>query len=215
MEDTKEKILESTERLIVKKGWNCVTYRMITSEAGVNIAAINYHFGSREDLENALILRIIGPLEKKQKKALKYTIEKAKPGKPKVEEIIRSFLEPVLEFSVKNPNYFEMVKGFFSGVKDESKIRMYFESKKAPVYKLFADTLMEILPDSERDKVMMRFIFMIASSHFLISDVVLDDLIEALDLKVDRKSILNEMISLYSSSFEILRENNKGSEGKK
>ncbi|WP_200762371.1 CerR family C-terminal domain-containing protein [Nitrosophilus alvini] len=48
--DTKQKILEVSSRLFAKYGFKETTIAMICKEAGVNIASVNYHFGSKENL---------------------------------------------------------------------------------------------------------------------------------------------------------------------
>ena len=110
MDDTKIRILEATERLIMEHGWEKVTFRMITSEAGVNLAAINYHFGSREALEDALLPRLIGPLGEKQLQLLKDAQAKATPKDLELGAVIRCYLEPLLEFSREYPNHFRIIQ---------------------------------------------------------------------------------------------------------
>jgi AcrR family transcriptional regulator len=47
---TRDKLLEAAERLFLKKGYEGVSIRDITDSAGANVAAINYHFGGKENL---------------------------------------------------------------------------------------------------------------------------------------------------------------------
>ena len=49
--DTGERILDAAERLFMAHGYEGTSMRQITSEAGVNLAAVNYHFGSKDALE--------------------------------------------------------------------------------------------------------------------------------------------------------------------
>ena len=62
MIDTKQKILETAERLFGSQGYDATSLRHIIAEAGVNLAAIHYHFGSKEELLDELILRKIQPV---------------------------------------------------------------------------------------------------------------------------------------------------------
>ena len=55
--DTKQKILDTAERLIAAQGFASTSLRQIIAEAGVNLAAVHYHFGSREGLIRAVIAR--------------------------------------------------------------------------------------------------------------------------------------------------------------
>lgn len=90
---TKEKILDAAERLFAEHGFDATSHRMITSAAGVNLAAVNYHFRSKEALLEAVVARRIGPLNRKRLELLD-AFEAA--GNPKLEDIIRAFVEPVL-----------------------------------------------------------------------------------------------------------------------
>ncbi|MCY0386256.1 TetR family transcriptional regulator [Robbsia sp. Bb-Pol-6] len=59
---TKSKILDAAEILYAQGGMEALTLRVITERAGVNLAAINYHFGSKEALACAMLQRAIEPL---------------------------------------------------------------------------------------------------------------------------------------------------------
>ena len=52
--DTKEKILDAAERLFAEHGFASTSMRDITTEADVNLAAVNYHFGSKLALLQAV-----------------------------------------------------------------------------------------------------------------------------------------------------------------
>ncbi|MBL4795606.1 MAG: TetR family transcriptional regulator [Pseudomonadales bacterium] len=58
---TAENILDTAERLFAEKGFADTSLRKITSEAGVNLAAVNYHFGSKDVLIRAVFARFLNP----------------------------------------------------------------------------------------------------------------------------------------------------------
>ena len=60
--DTKERILDVAERLFADRGFPATPLRDITSEAGVNVASVNYHFGSKEALLAAVLERRLHPV---------------------------------------------------------------------------------------------------------------------------------------------------------
>ena len=62
MNDTKEKILDTAERLIGEQGYAATSLRHIIAQAGVNLAAVHYHFGSKEDLLDAVVARKAAPV---------------------------------------------------------------------------------------------------------------------------------------------------------
>jgi len=58
---TVENILDAAEALFAEKGFAETSMRSITSEAGVNLAAVNYHFGSKQKLIQAVFARFLDP----------------------------------------------------------------------------------------------------------------------------------------------------------
>lgn len=61
--DTKTRILDAAEALFVGGGFDSMSMRQITSTAGVNLAAVNYHFGSKDALIHAVLARRLDPLD--------------------------------------------------------------------------------------------------------------------------------------------------------
>ena len=60
--DTREKLLDAAERLFAEQGFDSTSLRQITAAAGANLAAVNYHFGSKEDLIVEVLDRKIKPM---------------------------------------------------------------------------------------------------------------------------------------------------------
>ncbi|MCU5783663.1 TetR family transcriptional regulator [Alcanivorax balearicus MACL04] len=59
--DTVRRILDTAEVLFAQKGFAETSLRAITGKAGVNLAAVNYHFGSKEALIQAVFERYLTP----------------------------------------------------------------------------------------------------------------------------------------------------------
>ena len=62
--DTKTRILDAAEGLFMEHGFEATSLRSLTSSAGVNLAAVNYHFGSKEELFQAVRTRRLDPMNK-------------------------------------------------------------------------------------------------------------------------------------------------------
>ena len=62
---TKNKILDAAEQLFADQGFNGTSLREITGAAGVNLAAVNYHFGSKKELIKAVMSRYMDELSPK------------------------------------------------------------------------------------------------------------------------------------------------------
>jgi AcrR family transcriptional regulator len=63
---TRERILRAAECLFGQHGFSDSSLRQITDEAGVNLASVNYHFGSKEELYRQVLLRCVRPLNEER-----------------------------------------------------------------------------------------------------------------------------------------------------
>lgn len=93
---TRESLLEAAEELFAADGIERSSLRAITRRAGVNLAAVNYHFGSKEGLVRAVFERRLEPLQEERMRGLAEC--RAGDGPPDVECLLRAFLEPVARF---------------------------------------------------------------------------------------------------------------------
>src|SRR3982750_1807325 len=59
---TKTRILDAGERLFVEHGFEATSLRSLPPAAGVNLAAVHYHFGSKEELFQAVLTRRLDPM---------------------------------------------------------------------------------------------------------------------------------------------------------
>jgi AcrR family transcriptional regulator len=105
MNDTKQKILDAAERLIAQQGYAGTSLRQIISEAGVNLAAVHYHFGSKEELLGAVVDRKVGPVNEKRVAILERMTAEAKRKPLPVERVLQAFLEPMGETAGQNPQF--------------------------------------------------------------------------------------------------------------
>ena len=96
--DTKQRILSAAEHHFARDGYHATSLRSITTAADVNLAAVNYHFGSKEALLEAVIERRLTPLNKVRLNQLETLLKKAKQGEevPTCRDILRTFIEPTL-----------------------------------------------------------------------------------------------------------------------
>ncbi len=93
---TKERILDADEKLFMERGFVATSMRLITAKAKVNLAAVNYHFGSKEKLVKEIFARRLGPLNYERIVHLD-ELEKAAAGKPlSPEQILEAFLTSAL-----------------------------------------------------------------------------------------------------------------------
>lgn len=96
--DTKERVLDAAEQLFARVGYHAASLREITTAADVNLAAVNYHFGSKEALLEAVIVRRLTPLNEIRRGLLEALLQKAEVAgeRPACREVLRTFVEPTL-----------------------------------------------------------------------------------------------------------------------
>ncbi len=94
--DTKVRILDAAERLFAERGFAATSVRALTQEAGVHLAAANYHFGSKRELLRTVIGRRVGGVNEERLKGLAHLRSRA-DGKPlDVEAVLDVLLRPLL-----------------------------------------------------------------------------------------------------------------------
>ncbi len=91
---TKQRLIDAAEALFADEGFDRVSVRDITTRAAANVAAVNYHFGSREGLVAVVMARYINPVNEERLARLD-ALERRAAGKPlAVEEILDAFIRP-------------------------------------------------------------------------------------------------------------------------
>src|SRR5579862_23044 len=92
--DTKHRILDSAERLFADRGFEGTSLRAIIADAKVNLAAIHYHYHSKEALLDAVILRRLEPINRQRLALLDDCERAALRGHPSLESVLEAFLAP-------------------------------------------------------------------------------------------------------------------------
>lgn len=95
--DTKNRILDAAETLFSECGFGDVSLRQITTEAGVNIAAVNYHFGSKDKLVIEVMDRVVTPINRQRLALLEEAEAKYGDVPVPVEEILEAMHRPVVD----------------------------------------------------------------------------------------------------------------------
>lgn len=95
--DTKDRIFDAAERLLVERGFTGTSLRAVTGAARVNLAAVSYHFGSKEGLLREVLVRRLAPVNQHRLKLLDALETRTDGGPPSVEEVLDAFLRPVME----------------------------------------------------------------------------------------------------------------------
>jgi AcrR family transcriptional regulator len=170
---TKGRILDAAEHLFARDGIEATSLRAITAEAGVNLAAVNYHFQSKDALVMAVIMRRAGPVNDRRIALLDACEREAGDGPLPLEEVLNAFLRPVMELYASNTREFAPLMGRLYTEPAEFVERIY-KNKMEPVATRFIDAYQRALPGLPRNELVWRLHFSIgALAHTLAASHVL------------------------------------------
>lgn len=98
-DDTRARILQAAETLFANDGFANTSLRAITARAGVNLAAVNYHFGSKEALIQEIFKRRLDALNQERMQRLRQLEQRAAEARTSatVEDILHAYLAPTLK----------------------------------------------------------------------------------------------------------------------
>ncbi|PIE70739.1 MAG: hypothetical protein CSA22_06205 [Deltaproteobacteria bacterium] len=164
--DTKQQILDAAESLFIENGFHTTGVRHITELAGVNTAAINYHFGSKEKLLKAVVARRVNPLNRERLDMLDRELASAdQEGRmPDVEALIRALVQPMVAHLAKNDaaGRFHLLAARVATDPDK-KLKQIFHTLMETVIVRFSDAFQKSMPQVNPQAVSVRMVFCIGS----------------------------------------------------
>jgi len=195
-QDTQDRILDAAERLFAERGFAGTSLRAVTSEAEVNLAAVNYHFGSKQELLTATLQRLVAPLNSERLRRLEQVEAATDP--PSVEGILDAFLRPALEADPSTTRIVAVVLYSESADLVRDLIRDLF----GEYAQRFLRALARSLPQLRDAEIALRFHFLVGSmTHVLSGRPLLTAEVEALPEPPSRERVLEEMIATLAAGF--------------
>jgi len=169
--DTKQRILSAAEHHFARDGYHATSLRNITTTAKVNLAAVNYHFGSKEALLEAVIERRLSPLNKSRLGQLEALLHQAEQlGElPACRDILRTFIEPTLHLRQQDSETEDFVALIGRILAEPRGIAMsIFMQHMGPLMERLFQALCLSLPELSRETLFWRLHFAIGSlSHIM------------------------------------------------
>ena len=158
--NTRDQILDAAEVLFARHGYSA-SLRQVTAAAGVNLAAVHYHFGSKEGLLRALFDRRLGPINKERMERLEAAVASAAPKPPAVEDVVRAMIAPVIASGLgpESPyHHFRQLIGRAHAEQSDEMTRL-FKASLADVIQRFIEALAAALPHLPREELFWRMHF--------------------------------------------------------
>lgn len=171
--DTVTRILDSAEQLFAEKGFAETSLRMITTRAKVNLAAVNYHFGSKKDLIQAVFARFLTPFTQKLDKELDRVV--ANTQEPSFQDVLGVLATTMLTGVESNDRYnklsvFMRLLGL-AYTQAQGHLRRFLNENYARTYGRFIGYLKMAHPTLSSDEIFWRIHFAIGSAVFTMSSL--------------------------------------------
>jgi AcrR family transcriptional regulator len=164
--ETRTRILDAAEELFMQHGFEGTSMRLLTAKAGVNLAAVNYHFGSKHALVEAVFRRRLDPMNQ----ARIVELEKLE-GAAAPEQIIRAFVSPTLRLVEDarggGRNFIRLLGRTYT--EPAKAVRQLIGQMYAPVMDRFKAALARALPQMPAEELVWRMHFMFGTLAYTLA----------------------------------------------
>lgn len=158
-DDTVTRIIDAAERLFIRDGVDATSLRAVTREASVNVAAIHYYFGSRDELLRAVLNRIVSPVNQQRLSLLDSALAANRSRPLTVAGILRIFLLPDLEMIESLKDRGVEIAHFVARcyAAPSPTVKQLIDEQFAEISSRFLDELARALPRIDREELGFRF----------------------------------------------------------
>ena len=169
--DTRERILDAAERLFMAHGYEGTSMRQITGEAGVNLAAVNYHFGSKESLMQEVFRRRLDWLNEERMRVLDAYEKDAGGNALKPSQIVDGFFGTLLRLADDDQHGGMTFLRLLGRTLTEPSefIRTFLAHEYKPVMDRYKEELFRALPEVPKAEIVWRFHFMLGATSYAIA----------------------------------------------
>lgn len=169
---TVDNILDAAESLFAEKGFAETSLRNITSEAGVNLAAVNYHFGSKEKLIQAVFARFLDPFSEHLNTQLLERFSNADDSPPELKELLELFAYTVYamrmeRLKTKDQTFVRLIGLAFN--QGEGHLLKFIREKYGDVFKRYMGLYRSACPKVPDEELFWRIHFALGSALFSLS----------------------------------------------
>lgn len=170
--ETVNKILNVASNLFADHGFSETSLRTITTEAKVNLAAVNYHFGTKKGLIQAVFSKFMKPYCVCLEKQLDALEAKCKKGEalelePLLQTLFVALQDSMATIDEPPQRFMRLVGGAFSQLQGD--LPEYFHYQSVRTYNRFMRTVKSVKPDMSPQDLYWRLHFMLGASIFTLS----------------------------------------------
>ena len=162
---TRDVILLAAERLFSRNGFEGTSVRDIIREAGVNLGAINYHFGTKERLAMEVYARRLAPVNRERIARLDALEAAAGKRKLKLEQVIDAIVRPGVEgdSAALSDDLMRLISRCFQEPNPE--LKKFVERQFAEVAQRFDSAILKAVPGLPPEELYWRMNFLFGALH--------------------------------------------------
>ena len=165
---TKDRILGAAEELFAQHGFAGTSLRQVTSRADVNIAAVNYHFGSKENLVNEVFRRRMDEMSALRLSRLKTAMQQH-PGE--LEPVLAAFVEPALAMAQDRHGggaFIRVIARAYAEKNDS--LRKFLSDQYGHVLRDFGKAIAACVPGLSKEELYWRLDFLSGALTYAMAD---------------------------------------------
>lgn len=208
--DTKNRILDAAEVLFAERGFADTSLRLITSEADVNLASVNYHFGSKKELIQAVLDRYLSLFMPDLDARLRVLMEQEQLT---LLQLFESFVEPLMKLSAVRANgpaiFMQLLgRGY---IDSQSHLRRFITAHYGPILQRITQAISKANPALSPADLFWRLHFTLGTVVFTMAsadalrDIALADFGQQLDVEGLVRNVIPYLASGVGAPVESTR----------
>lgn len=201
---TKSRILDVAEQLFAEIGFAETSLRSITAKADVNLASVNYHFGSKKSLIQQVFDRFM--LDYSQNLAVSLDLLEKTEHKIDTEILLKALVSPLIKINEMRPNAISIFMRLLGRAYAETQghLRRYVTERYGHILVRFTQIFQKSYPNLTNDQIFWRLHYTLGSLIFTLAGS--DALREISEIDFNRKvaveDVINEMIPFLSAGMQ-------------
>lgn len=197
---TKERILGAAEELFAQQGFSGTSLRQVTTRADVNIAAVNYHFGSKENLVNEVFRRRMDEMSTQRLSMLRKA-QKEHPAS--LEPVLAAFVEPALALARDRNGGGAFIRVIARAYAEKNDgLRAFLSERYGHVQRDFARALAACLPGLTKEELYWRLDFLAGALTYAMADFGLIKRPHGVNEQTHRRRAARELIRFAAAGFK-------------
>ncbi|SFU19079.1 TetR/AcrR family transcriptional regulator [Mesorhizobium sp. YR577] len=205
--EPRERIIAAAREVFIEQGFDLATVREITLRADVNVAAINYYFGSKDELISEVLNIMMEPYTNARIAALEACEATAQQGLPSLQDVAEALVRPMVQFS-RDANGARPLTRLIQQIRSRPReiTTRFFVRRVDPAVFRFIDAFERTAPWLDRRDIFWRYNFAIGA----VMQVLIDSDHATFRLKQlsgglcdtdDDEQIITQLVAFVSAGF--------------